>query len=361
MSESAKPFEKIVIRIPNWVGDAVMATAALRSVRQGFPDARIYLYGKPKLLELLGGLAACDATIPLGGRSGKGGVWAEAAALRPHRFDMGLLLPNSFSSALVFFLGGVKNRTGYGMNGRGFLLNRGIPISARARKKNPEPMTSYYLRIARFAGGAPTGEELELVVDPMAEAEAEAFFDENGLDGTRPLFGLNAGSSFGPSKCWTPEGFASLSDAIHDELGGRTVLLCGPGEEEIARPIVERARHPIIDTSKKVLPFSMLKSIMRRLRLLVTTDTGPRHIAVAFGIPVVVLMGPTNPNYTASNLDRTRVMQLDLECAPCHKKECDQDHACMREIRPGDVLARVEELLSSERSAAAGKGQDDGR
>lgn len=361
MSETAKHFEKIVVRIPNWVGDAVMATAALRSIRRGFPGARIFLYGKSKLLELLDGLEGCDETIPLRSGSKSGGVWSEAAALRPHRFDMGLLLPNSFSSALVFFLGGVRNRTGYGMNGRSLLLNRTIPISARARKKNPEPMTGYYLRLARFAGGARTGEELELAVDPEGEAAASVFLAEKELEGARPLVGLNAGSSYGPSKCWTPEGFARLSDAIHDELGGRTVLLCGPGEEEIARQIVDRARRPIIDTSRKVLPFSVLKSVMGRLHLLVTTDTGPRHIAVAFGIPVVVLMGPTNPNYTASNLDRTRVVRLDLECAPCHKKECDRDHDCMRAITADDVLARARELLSLPQAAVAGKGECHGQ
>jgi len=239
------------------------------------------------------------------------------------------------------------------MNGRSLLLNRTIPISARARKKNPEPMTAYYLRIAQFAGGAQTGEDLELAVDREGEAEAGAFLAERGLDGARPLIGLNAGSSYGPSKCWTPDGFARLSDAIHDELGGRTVLLCGPGEEAIARPIVDRARRPIIDTSRRVLPFSVLKSIMGRLHLLVTTDTGPRHIAVAFGIPVVVLMGPTNPNYTATNLDRTRVVRLDLECAPCHKKECDREHDCMRGITADEVLARARELLSPQSVAVS--------
>jgi len=358
MSGNAREIEKIVVRLPNWVGDAVMATAALRSIRLGYPDAQIYLYGKAKLLDLLGGLDGCDVTIPLGPGSGR--VWSEAAALKPHRFDLGLLLPNSFSSALVFFLGGVKRRTGYGLNGRSFLLNRRIPISARARKKNPQPMTAYYLNIARFAGGAETGEDLELAVDPEGDSRAGAFLQERGLGDARPLIGLNAGSSFGPSKCWTPEGFARLSDAIHDELGGRTLLLCGPGEEEIARQIVDRARRPIIDTSREVLPFSVLKSVMKRLQLLVTTDTGPRHIAVAFGIPVVVLMGPTNPAYTASNLDRTRVVRVDLECAPCHKKECDREHACMREITAEEVLARARELLSPQPAAAIGQGERHG-
>jgi heptosyltransferase-2 len=338
---------KVVVRIPNWVGDAVMATPALRSIRMGFPNARIALQGRPKILDLLRGLKFFDELIPMtpGPRGGKAGILEAAAALRSRRFDMGLLLPNSFSSALIFFLGRVRARTGYAINGRGILLNRSLPLSARARKKDPSPMTGYFLKIARFAGGAPTSEEVELAALRESEERAEAFLKETGLAGARPLVGLNAGSSFGPSKCWTPEGFAAVADWAAGPLGGRAVLLCGPGEEETAKAVLAGTKSQLVDTSRRILPLDVLKSVMRRLDLLVTTDTGPRHIAVAFKVPVVVLMGPTNPAYTASNLDGTRVLRLDLDCAPCHKKDCDLDHACMRDITPAMVIEQAAGLL----------------
>jgi len=322
-----------------------MATPALRSLRLGFPRSRIFLQGKPKILDLLKGLDSFDEVLPFQD-SGRKRVLSAAAALRPHRFDMGLLLPNSFSSALVFFLGGVRNRTGYALNGRGWLLNRSISISAGKRKKNPSPMTGYYLGIARFAGGdSGVSEDLELAVDGENEKKAESFLEREGLAGAHPLVGMNVGASFGPSKCWTPEGFARLADAVREDLGGRVLLLCGPGEEEIARSIVEKVRHPLVDTSLRILPLDLVKSVMRRLDILVTTDAGPRHIAVAFKIPVVVLMGPTNPAYTDSNLDKTRVVRVDVDCAPCHKKECDRDHECMKLITPAMVMENVKDLL----------------
>jgi heptosyltransferase II len=354
MSENAKDLESLIIRIPNWVGDVVMATPALRSIRLGFPQSRIVLQGKAKNLELLGGLGFFDDTIPfkpVAGKGGKPSLVAEASRLREHRFERGLLLPNSFSSALIFFLGRVRNRIGYAINGRGVLLNRAISVSAGVRKKNPEAMTGYYLRIARFAGGAETDETVELATNPESDRRAGEFLEKAGLSGARPLIGLNAGASFGPSKLWSADRFAALSDRIHDELGGRTLLLCGPGEEEIARPIVAKARHPIIDTSGAVLPLAQLKSVLKKTDLLVTTDTGPRHIAVAVGTPSVVLMGPTNPLYTASNLARTRVIRLDSACAPCHQKICPLDyHACMEDISPDMVIDRVRELLSLEQT-----------
>lgn len=347
MNTSEKLFStshSVVVRLPNWVGDVVMATPALRSLRRGYPGSQIYLQGKPKLLELLSGLDSFDDTVPLSSSRGQG-LWYAASALRRFRFDTGLLLPNSFSSALIFFLGSVGNRIGYALNGRGCLLHRSLPISARARKKAPQPMTDYYLRIARFAGGAAAGERVELVTEDRMDAAAQAFLRDAGLLAQRPLVGLNIGSSFGPSKCWTAEGFARVSDTIQTQLEGRSLLLCGPGEEEPARAIIARAERPIVDTSRAVMPLSLLKSVIKRLDLLVTTDTGPRHIAVAFGIPVVVLMGPTDLRYTATNLDTSRVIRSPIDCAPCHKKECDREHQCMTNITSEMVLCEVVDLL----------------
>ena len=323
-----------------------MATPALRSLRRGFPGSRIFLHGKPKILSLLQGLDSFDEAIPLAAtRSFK--VWRQAAALRSYRFEMGVLLPNSFSSALVFFLGKVRRRIGYGLNGRTWILSRSIPISAQGRKRAPTPMTKYYLDVARLAGGAAVGEKVELAVDPASEEEAESFLRRSGLEGTRPLVGLNAGAAFGPSKQWTAEGFAAVADRVRSELGGKAVLLCGPGEEAIADAIKAKTRFPLVETSRDVFPLDVLKSVMRRLDLLVTTDTGPRHLAVAFDIPVVVIMGPTDPRYTEANLERTRVIRLDADCAPCHKKECDREKICMTGITPDMVMDRTRELLDA--------------
>lgn len=344
MSENAMLPRSIIVRIPNWVGDAVMATPALRSLRLGYPRSRIVLQGKPKILSLLRGLDSFDETIPLEG-SGSLKVLRWALTLRPYRFEMGILLPNSFSSALAFLLGKVRYRVGYGMNGRSWMLNNSIPLSARARKRNPNPMTEYYLDVVRFAGGADVGEKVELAVDSDSEEQADAFLRRTGLGERRPLVGLNAGAAFGPSKRWTPEGFAGVADLVHSELGGNAVLLCGPGEEEIADAIMASARTPLTETSRSVLPLDVLKSVMRRLDLLVTTDTGPRHLAVAFDVPAVVLMGPTDPRYTAVNLERTRVVRIDVDCAPCHKKECDRDQVCMKGITCGMVVDQIKELL----------------
>ena len=344
MSENAKQENRIAIRLPNWVGDAVMATPALRSIRAGYPGARITLVGKPGLLNLLNGLPYFDERIPVTGR-GFRHVVGLALQLRKHRHHLGLILPNSFSSAFSFMLGGVKKRTGYALNGRSPLLNRSIRPVMEGLKRRPAPMTGYYMELARFAGGADTGEEVHLTTDRALDEAAERFLVQNGLDKSRPLIGLNPGASFGASKLWTSDGFAHVADRVAEDLGGRTLLLCGPGEEDLADAILARTRHPMVDTSRRVLPLDQLKSMIAKLSGLVTTDTGPRHFAAAFQVPCVVIMGPTDPRYTAYPSDFTRVLRREVDCGPCHKKVCDTDHRCMREITGEQVFDSLKETM----------------
>ena len=99
------------------------------------------------------------------------------------------------------------------------------------------------------------------------------------------------------------------------------------------------------DTGPDRVNLELLKPLIQRCQLLVTNDTGPRHYAVAFDIPVVVIMGPTDPRYTNANLEKTIVLRRETECSPCHLKECTLDHRCMTEITPELVLQAGKQLL----------------
>jgi heptosyltransferase-2 len=353
MSENAKAIQRLVIRLPNWVGDAVMATPGLRSMRRGFPDAQITWLGKSGILKILQGLPYYDETLEVESR-GVAQVLRTASRLRATCFDLGLILPNSFSSALSFYLGGVKHRIGYALNHRNLLLSRSIRPVMEGRKRRPEPMTRYYRDLAIFAGGADAGEHMELCTEPQHDEAVDRLFRRYGLDGAPLKVGLNPGASFGPSKLWTSEGFAGVADRIVGELKGRALLLMGPKEEAIADAILARVEFPLADTSREVIPLDLLKSVIARLDALVTTDTGPRHFAAALGIPCVVLMGPTDPRYTAYAMNSTRVLRRDVSCGPCHKKTCDEDHRCMTRITSDDVFDSLKAVLAQGRVGARG-------
>jgi heptosyltransferase-2 len=122
-------------------------------------------------------------------------------------------------------------------------------------------------------------------------------------------------------------------------------LFVGPGEDRIAQSIVATSKAKIVNTGPDRIDLGLLKYLIRRCQLLITNDTGPRHYAVAFNVPVVVVMGPTDPRYTAANLENTLVLRKDLDCSPCHKKECPRDHECMLMVKPETVFKGSENLL----------------
>jgi heptosyltransferase-2 len=351
-----EPFDRILVRAPNPLGDAVMATPLLRCLRRNWPRARITVLATPSGAEAYRGLDSVDRVevYRRGGEDrGALGLWRTARRLRGERFDLAVVCPNSHSSALLARLAGARRRVGWSYNGRGFLLTDVlVPAKRAVAKRIPVPMVGYYLDLARRMGAEVTDERPELRTTPDGEEEALRVLGAGGWREGEGLAGLGVGSSFGPSKLWTPEAFAATGDALAAR-GMRPVLLFGPGEEPVARAVAERMAAKPVAGAERVLGLAALKSIVRRLRVMVTTDTGPRHLAVAFGVPVVVVMGPTDPIYTAAHLERTVVLREEVDCAPwrwpCHEKDCPladaRRHQCMERIPAERAVEAVARLL----------------
>jgi heptosyltransferase-2 len=211
------------------------------------------------------------------------------------------------------------------------------------------PTVECYLEICRWLGlNIPEKVKPRLFIGQQISARAESLFQKYGIQKSDLVIGLNPGASFGSSKCWPPEYFADLAELCGKELGAKILLLAGPGEESIAEAVLTKSRANIINTSNDKVDLELLKPVVKRCNLLITNDTGPRHYAVALGTPVVVIMGPTNPGYTATNLDRTIVIRKEMDCSPCHKKVCPKEHECMTEITATEVFAAAKKLLKEQ-------------
>ena len=339
-----KPPAKILIQAPNWVGDIVMATSSFADARRAFPDARISILLKPGREKILEGSTDHDRILFDRGGNGLLGLWRMARGLRKERFDFAIVLPTSFRSALIPFLAGIPRRFGYRMNGRSLLLTDTLLPEREGSRRRPVPMPLFYSRVCELAGIPPGDGKPRLSVTPGDEERARAVRKSLGIAEGEEIVGINPGASFGSSKLWPAGHFASLADLLARRHGLRAMILVGPGEERIAEEIVSTAEtKPIYDPLVKI-GLDVLKPIVRDLKLLVTTDTGPRHYAVAFGVPVVCVMGSTDPRYTAMNLERTEVVRHDVPCGPCHLKTCPIDHRCMTGITPEEVLERIEGL-----------------
>ena len=336
--------QRILIRAPNWVGDLVMATANFRDLRRAYPDARISMLLKPGREKILEGSPDFDDVVFDRAGNSLAAMRALAGELRREAYDLTVLFPNSFRTALIAFLARIPRRAGYRRNLRSLLLTDRVDYTFEAGKRLPMPMPLFYGKLCERVG-APAGDgRPHLFVSEECEERAAALRRELGVEDGEALVGFNPGASFGASKLWPPEYFAAFGDAVVERWGKRIILFVGPGEEPIAKAIAERMRHKPIDTSERMVPLDALKPFIRDLKLLVTTDTGPRQYAVAFGVPALVVMGPTDPRFSGINLEKSEVVRHDVPCGPCHLKECPLDHVCMRGISPQEMMERLMNL-----------------
>jgi heptosyltransferase-2 len=344
-----KTIETILIRCPNWVGDIVMATPALDCFRQNFPQARIIgVLGRNAQGIVRDGpwfddLLDCeDKTLA--------GLRRMTDKIKALKADMAVLLPNSIRSAIPFWLARVKNIYGYRRNLRGLFLSDGPKPLRSGGCITPLPMQDYYLEICRWLGlKMPAVSKPTLFISPQLQNRADELLAKYGIRPGDRVVGLNPGASFGSSKCWPARNFAKTAELFEQKTQSRVLLFAGPGEEEIVSAILSKTSAKIINTAPDHIDLELLKPMVKRCDLLVTNDTGPRHYAVAFDVPAVVIMGPTDPRYTASNLDKSIVIRAEVNCSPCHKKICPTDHRCMTLISPEMVFEAGKKLLNGQK------------
>jgi heptosyltransferase-2 len=339
---------KIAVFLPNWVGDVVMATPALRALRAHFPSARVLGILKPYVADVLDGAPWIDEQIHLTAD----GPWRQrwpfvAARLRRERIDLALLFPNSFRSALVAWLGSCGRRVGYARQGRTPLLTDRLqsPRDAAGRF-TASPILDAYNRVVERVGVPRPSRRLELFTTPRDEAEADKVWAEARFQEYPEVICLNPGAAFGSAKYWSLEYFATLARALVDQRGSGVLVLCGPKEQELAEHIQELAARPAVHTlAAHPLSLGLTKACVRRCDLLVTTDSGPRHFAAAFDRPVITLFGPTHIAWTETYHPKAIHLQKQVDCGPCQLRICPLDHRCMRQLEPAEVFAAAEALL----------------
>lgn len=390
--------KSVLVVLPTWVGDFVMATPALRAIRERFAGAQITFLMEPNLRELVRGGDWMDECLewPAAARRRPwdGAYRRLARELRSRQFDWAVLLPNSARPAVIAYVARAKRRIGYHRNGRGFLLTDRIPVrnlrpahvvSGAVRLERPRgltpdtgrqgrapaahgayaaetgipdrsggryepmPLVEYFADLVEFLGCERPGDALEL----FTTTDSDESVDERiGHATAGPLVVISPGAKYGAAKCWPAERFAATGDVLTEEMGAQVVVTCGPGEESIARAIGAAMRSRALVLDEPPLTLGELKSLLRRCDLLLCNDAGPRHIGKAFGVPVVTVFGPTHPLWTATAYERERVVRIDIECGPCQQRTCPLGHLqCMTGVSVEMVVGAARDLLAA-RSAA---------
>ena len=345
---------KVVVFCPNLIGDTVMATPALRALRRGYPGATILGVIKPHVAPTLDGTTWLDALVLFDPkardrRHHTPAVWSR---LRAERADLAVLLPNSFRSALLAWAAGIPRRIGYARGGRGLLLTDRLTVPRDADgARLPVPAVDYYLAIVRHLGLRVDSVRTELATTADDEAAADRAWSALGLTPDKPVVCLNTGGAFGPAKSWPEPHFSELARRLATESGARVLVVCGPGERAAARAIVAGAGHPdVVSLSGLDLSIGLTKASVRRSALMVTTDSGPRHFAAAFNVPVLSLFGPTNIAWTRTYHPHAVHLYRPVPCGPCQKPVCPLGHhRCMTELLPDDVFRAAVKMLPGRR------------
>jgi len=335
---------RILVRAVNWVGDAVMTTPAIGAVREHFPQAEITLLANSLVSQLFSPHPWVDRLITFdrnGAHRGFTGRFRLAAQLRKEAFDAAIILPNSFDSALIPWLAGIPVRLGKNSDGRGLLLTGCY---------RPDELTpichevEYYLGLLGHFGITGQAAAPFLSTTPAEDGEAAALLDRHGIRADDFLLGINPGAAFGSAKRWYPDRFADVARQLSRLKKARVVIFGGPGETDIAAEIEQHLGGVCLNLAGTTTVRGLM-ALIRKCSLFITNDSGPMHVAAAFGVPLVAIFGSTDHATTSPYTERAVVVRKDIECAPCKLRECPIDHRCMKAVTADDVVSAAEQLL----------------
>jgi heptosyltransferase-2 len=362
-----KTIKRIIVRGPNWLGDAVMCEPALRGLRRLFPDAQIELLVKPAVADLFVGHPALTRVLTYdtkGRHAGLSGKWALAGQLRRQGFDLAVLFQNAFEAAFLTFLAGVPRRYGYATDGRSLLLSD--PVAAPDRRTLVHQVR-YYWELLKPLGLTGDPSAPELVVFPEEEQAMAGRFAQCGLTATDVVVGINPGSTYGGAKRWLPERYAEVTEqlcrTIHEsrEQQVSVVIFGAKGEEHLGQEIAARlsSRSLVLSGATTIRE---LMAAVKRCAMLLTNDTGPMHIASAFQVPVVAIFGPTDWRTTSPFGSAHAIVRQPVDCAPCLLRECPIDHRCMTRVTVDQVYEAATKQVaglsgSSRLSGSSGSNQ----
>ena len=341
---------RIVIRGPNWLGDAVMCEPALSQVRTLFPQAEITLLVKPGIADLLAQHPEVNRTLVYddrGRHAGLVGKWTLAAVLRRHRFDLAILFQNAFEAALISFLAGIPRRFGYATDGRTLLLTDPVTVPPRTAQRH---QVEYYWDLLKPLGGQGPAPAPRLYVTPDESALIAGRLADAGIGSSDVVIGVNPGSTYGHAKRWLPDRYAEVVNRVVNDAQGQSgarvgvAILGAKGEEPLGKAIADQIKTRTVVCSGQTTVRELM-ALVKRCQLFLTNDTGPMHVAAAFKVPLVAVFGPTDWQTTSPFGVDAQLVRQPVSCAPCLLRECPIDHRCMTGVTVEQVYDAVVQHL----------------
>ena len=352
---------KILVRAPNWIGDAVMAIPALEAIRRTQAAAEIVILARPAVADLYCEQPFANRILKYdnsGRHMGWRGREKLVNQLRGDRFDIAILLQNAFEAAWLTWRANIPERIGYARDGRGLLLTKPIRVPKEGELLRHE--SHYYLELIRRAGWGETDsviKPIEICISSSARAAAETSLLSAGAREGTWRCAIAPGASYGAAKCWPPERFAALADRLISECGADVILFGTPNENEMAAQISSAMKNRFISLIGKT-SMRDLAPLFSTCSIFIGNDSGAMHVAAAAGLPVIGIFGPTDPQGTAPVTQQFTLIREPVSCSPCFLRTCPVDHRCMTRIDVNSVFLAAQRLQNATKKSKPWSNQD---
>ena len=335
--------QNIIVRMPNWVGDMVMATPVLTDLRKAFPEARLTAMCRSPISDLLqedveiDELFSFTKTSRLVRRNEKKNILDR---LLKGQYDLGIILPNTFSSAWWFWQGKVKIRIGYEGAGRSSLLTHSLEKPANVAEQH---LIDTYKNLLSPLGIPLSKTKPRLYLKEKELELARILLSQNGVKPHHRIIGINPGAAYGSAKCWLPERFREVTTRL---LQDKNVIVVYFGDLVTSNLVKEvcQGLSPRVVNMAGLTSLRELACLISLCDVLLTNDSGPMHIAGAVNTAVVALFGSTSSIVTGP-LEGNKVIQKHVSCSPCYRRTCPIDFKCMKQIEEEEVVQAILDRL----------------
>lgn len=345
---------KILVRGTNWIGDAVMSIPAMRELRRVFPDARITLHTRSWAEGLFMDASFIDEIVPFEtARWAIKDIYLNSRFLRRDRYDLAIVFPNSFESALTSLLAAVPRRIGYNRDLRGLLLTDPVAVPEWKGRRHE---VYYYLNLVaeveRRVLGRSTivlaAADTSVEISEVRKMAARHRLASAGADLNKKTVAMGIGSTNSMAKRWPADRYAQLKDILRSRCNANVVLVGSANEYEISENVARSGLGAI--NLAGMTDLGQAAAILGVVDLFICNDMGLAHVADAVGTPTITIFGPTNAATTRPFSKNSEILRKDVECSPCMLRDCPIDHRCMTRLSVEEVYEAAEFRLSEARN-----------
>lgn len=337
---------RVLVKETNWLGDIVMSLPALKAIRRAYPEAELSVLVKKELASFFDGSRWINNVIPYQLRKGMISGLADrhriVKDLQARKFELAIVLPNSFDSALWPLLARIPHRAGFSRDARCLLLNHKSRPDAQILEAH---QVHYYLHMLQSTLGIQgSPNDFALDVHPESQQKMRTFLNQRRKRPGKPLIALAVAAAFGPAKEWQAESFAKLIDLLAERHGAECVLLGAPNERWKSEQVIAKTQSGAILAAGETSVGEVI-ALLSLCSGFAGNDSGSMHLSGALGKPTVGIYGSTRADRTGPLGSRVKTLYKKIECSPCLQRTCRFGHYdCFKMIHAEEVLGALEQL-----------------